>query len=57
MVEFMFRSEAQFVLFRSKGLTLNIDELITPELCLLGFGHIISHAVLYIIYDRDSKTF
>lgn len=53
----MFRSGAQFVLFMSKGLTLNPAELITPELCLLGFSHIISHAVIYIIYDRDSKTF
>lgn len=53
----MFRSGAQFALFSSKGLTLNIDELTTPEPCLLGFGHIISYAVLYIIYDRDSKTF
>lgn len=52
----MLRSGAQFELFRSKGLTLNPAELITPELCLLGFSHIISHAVTHIIYDRDSKT-
>lgn len=53
----MFRSGAQFELFKSKGLTFNPAELVTPELCLLGFSHTISYAVICIIYCRDSKTF
>lgn len=57
MYEVMFRSGAQFKLFRSKSLTFNPARLITPELCRLGFSHNISHAVICIIYDRDSKTF
>lgn len=53
----MFRSGAHLELFRSKGLAFNPAELITPELCHLGFSHIISHAVICIIYHGDSKTF
>lgn len=53
----MYRSGARFELFRSKVLTFNPAELIIPELCLFGFSHIISHAVICIIYYRDSKTF